>query len=253
VAALTGTGCTPVRHVEHVMGTAVSFDVRDPAAGTAGVACAVAWLREVDATFSTYRADSEVSRLGRGEIALADCGADVRYVLALCEELRVASGGAFDCRAGGTLDPSGVVKGWSVDRAVALLGADNACVNAGGDVRALGSPEPGRGWAVGVVNPFDRQTLVDVVEVRDGAVATSAAYERGGHILDPRTGAPAAALASVTVVAADLTHADAYATAAYVLGADARDWLAALPGVEALVVDSDGEVWHSPGLPLRAR
>jgi thiamine biosynthesis lipoprotein len=242
-----------VRHVEQVMGTAVSFDVRDARATSADVGRAVAWLHWVDATFSTYRADSEVCRIDRGELAEADAHAEVRHVLALCEQLRVRTGGAFDCRAGGTLDPSGVVKGWSVDRAVALVGADAVCVNAGGDVRARGEPEPGRAWAVGIANPFDRGTLVDVVEVRDGAVATSAAYERGDHVLDPRTGRPAVSLASVTVVAADLTYADAYATAAFVMGPSCRAWLGAEPGVEALVVDRDGAVWRSAGLPVRAR
>src|SRR4051794_13293128 len=203
------------------MGTAFSFDVR----GAADLGPAVAWLHWVDATFSTYRPDSEVCRIDRGELPLDQAHADVREVLTLCEELRVATGGAFDARAGGALDPSGLVKGWSVDRAVALLGATDVCVNAGGDVRALGRPEPGRRWAVGIANPFDRTTLVDVVEIGDGAVATSAAYERGGHIIDPATGRPALGVASVTVVADDLATADAYATAAFVMGAGCRDWL----------------------------
>lgn len=232
------------------MGTAVSFDVRDPSVGAADLDRAVAWLHEVDATFSTYRPDSAISRIGRGELDAAYAPADVRHVLTRCEELRVATGGAFDARAGGPLDPSGYVKGWAVDRAVALLGGTDLCVNAGGDVRTAGRPEPGRRWAVGIANPFDRSTLVDVVEVGDGAVATSGTYERGGHILDPRTGAPATAVASVTVVAADLATADAYATAAFVAGAG---WLAAQPGVEWLVVDADGDVRRSAGLPLRAR
>jgi thiamine biosynthesis lipoprotein len=235
------------------MGTAVSLDVRDPRVTPHDLARAVAWLHWVDATFSTYQAGSEVCRIDRGELAEADAHPEVRHVLALCASLRERTGGAFDCRAGGSLDPSGVVKGWSVDRAVALLGGTDLCVNAGGDVRALGAPEPGRPWAVGIANPFDSSTLVDVVEVRDGAVATSATYERGGHILDPRTGAPADGPASVTVVAADLATADAYATAAFVMGSRCRAWLAGRPGVEALVVGRDGEVWRSAGLPVRAR
>lgn len=241
-----------LNHVEHVMGTAVSFDVRDTRVTRGDLDRAVAWLHWVDATFSTYREDSAVSRLRRGEQTVEDCSAAVAYVLDRCAALAVETGGAFDAYAGGALDPSGFVKGWSVDRAVALLGARAACVNAGGDVRTVGAPEPGRRWQVGIVNPFDRNTLVDVVEVGDGAVATSGTYERGGHILDPRTGEPASGLASVSVVAADLATADAYATAAFVMGDGALGWLAG-KGVEALVVTTGGDVLTTAGLPLRAR
>jgi hypothetical protein len=87
------------------MGTVVSVDVRDPGEWSAAMDLVVAWFHRVDAVFSTFRPDSQVSRLGRGEIGEAECDADVREVLALCAEEAATSRGCFDIRAGGRLDP----------------------------------------------------------------------------------------------------------------------------------------------------
>jgi FAD:protein FMN transferase len=196
-----------------------------------------AWLRRVDALFSTYRADSEVSRLDRGELEPGDADPLVREVLARCEALRVETGGAFDARATGRLDPSGLVKGWAVERAAALLeaaGARRFCVNAGGDLVVRGGP-----WRVGVRHPGRRRRLAAALAVTDGAVATSGAYERGAHVVDPRSGRPARGVRSVTVVGPDLGTADAYATAAFGMGADGPAWTAGLEGYEAMTIVGD--------------
>jgi len=119
------------------------------------------WLNDVDRRFSPFRTDSEISQLGRGEITLAECHPDVATVLELCENLRLLSDGAFNAwkfRSDGRLDPSGVVKGWSVDGAARILeraGARNFCINAGGDVLAMGRPTANTGWRIGIRNPQD--------------------------------------------------------------------------------------------------
>ena len=109
------------RRVEHVMGMPIVIDVRDEEFDEEALDEAFAWFRRVDGLFSTYRDDSEIMRLARGELALSDADPDVQAVLARCEELRAETGGYFDARAAGphALDPSGLVKGWSVDRAAA--------------------------------------------------------------------------------------------------------------------------------------
>lgn len=242
--------------VQQVMGTAVSIDVRDglaPRELDAALNAAFAWLAWVDDTFSTYRPASQISRLGRGEVALADCDPRVGEVLALCEELRVATEGFFDVRAapGGALDPSGLVKGWSVQLASDLLaarGSLNHCINAGGDVVVRGGPGvAGSRWHVGIVHPLQPQSITTVVAVSDAAVATSGTYERGSHVFDPHTHQPASGLASVTVVGPSLTLADAYATAALAMGPDATVWLSGLEGYESYVVDAGGFAWWSSG------
>ncbi|MGW4489144.1 FAD:protein FMN transferase [Amycolatopsis sp. NPDC004368] len=237
-------------HVEQVMGLPVSLDLRDDGDFTAAVADAFAWLHEVDERFSPFRADSEVSRHDRGEIA--DLSDELDEVLSLCTYYEELSDGAFTAKLPGRgLDPCAVVKGWAVQRAADRLhaaGTRDFCLNAGGDVVTSGEPEPGQPWRVGIRHPELPEAVCAVVASRGGAVATSAAYERGAHILDGRTGRPATGLLSVTVVAGDLTHADALATAAFALGTDGIAWAAAQPGCAVLIIDAQHRVHRSPGL-----
>lgn len=265
----TGRGC---RRVEHLMGTVFSFDIRgdlrgdthgdirgDTRGDTRGdvrliglLDEVVGWLRWVDATFSTYRTDSEISRLGRGALRVEECAPEVREVLDRCAAVQRRSDGYFTATPGGRLDPSAMVKGWAVERASAMLreaGALRHCVNGGGDVRVAGGPEPDRAWRIGVAHPLRPGELATVVTGTDLAVATSGTAERGAHILDPLTGRPAAALASMTVVGPDLTRADAYSTAAFAMGDAARDWLPSLDGFEAYAVTRDGDAWWTRGFP----
>jgi thiamine biosynthesis lipoprotein len=222
------------RRVEHVMGMPVVVDVRGGDAGPDGLDRVFEWLRFADATFSTYRSDSEIRRLDRGALALADAHPLVREVLARCERLRAQTGGYFDARARGPLDPSGLVKGWAVDRAGALLSAAGArrfCVNAGGDVLVRGGP-----WRVGVQHPRQRDRLAAALSLTDAAVATSGAYERGEHIVDPLTGQPPSGALAVTVLGRDLATADAYATAAFAMGERGPAWTARLRGCGAMTI-----------------
>ncbi|MFF1272052.1 FAD:protein FMN transferase [Streptomyces marokkonensis] len=237
-----------MRRVEHVMGFPVSLRVDDEGFDDTVADALFAWLREADARFSPFREDSEVSRLDRGELPPARTGPDLTEVLDLCERYRTATGGAFDVRLPGRrLDPCAVVKGWSVQRGAELLeaaGARRFCLNAGGDVVAAGGP-----WRVGVRHPGHAGRLCAVVHLTDGAVATSARYERGDHIVDGRTGRPATGLLSLTVVAPTLTEADAVATAGFALGRDGPEWAAARPGCEVFAVTADRRVLRTPGFP----
>ncbi|WP_405990155.1 FAD:protein FMN transferase [Streptomyces sp. NBC_00986] len=238
-----------MRRVEHVMGFPVSLRVDDEGVGEETADALFAWLREVDARFSPFRADSEVCRYDRGELQLPDLSADLTEVLDLCEQYRLATGGAFDIRLPGRpFDPCAVVKGWSVQRAAELLtaaGARRFILNAGGDVVVAGGP-----WRVGVRHPEHADQLCTVLELTDGAVATSARYERGDHIVDGRTGAPATGLLSISVVAASLTEADATATAAFAMGPEGVDWAAARPGCEVFAVDAERCVRRTQGFPV---
>jgi len=237
------------------MGTAISVDVRHDTVGPGDLDDIFGWFRRVDRVFSTYREDSQISRLGRGEITVADCDPDVAWVLDRCDEVGQASAGYFDCWATGILDPSGLVKGWSVEVASAMLcqrGSAHHCINAGGDILIRGEPEPGRAWQVGIAHPLERRALTVVVAGRDLAVATSGIAERGLHVVDPHRGRPADALASVTVVGADLAVTDAYATAAVAMGLDAPAWLRDLADHEAFVIDAGGHAWWTDGFARHA-
>ncbi|MBV8945911.1 MAG: FAD:protein FMN transferase [Solirubrobacterales bacterium] len=231
------------RCTQHVMGTAVTVEIRDRVAPRRALERAFDWLRWVDRTFSTYDAESEVSRLNAGDLALADAHPLVRRVLERCEVLRAGTHGYFDASAPlrGGLDPSGLVKGWAVDVAFAGLrraGARRLCIEAGGDVRVAGGP-----WRIGIRNPRRREHLAAVVVLRSGAVATSGAYERGPHVVDPHTGRPPAGTLSVTMIDRTLAQADAHATAAFAMGPRGPAWSARLT---AMTILADDEVLLTP-------
>jgi thiamine biosynthesis lipoprotein len=139
-----------------------------------------------------------------------------------------ARGGAVRFRdASLALDLGGIAKGYGVDRAVAALrshGIEDALVNVGGDLFALGHSADGDAWRVGVRDARDPRRIARTLAVCDQAVATSGDYRRyfdhGGrryhHLLDPQTAAPIQAdRHSATVVEATCMDADAAATAAF--------------------------------------
>jgi FAD:protein FMN transferase len=234
--------------VEQVMCMAIVVEIRDDGDHSAAFDAVFDWFRFVDDTFSTYKPESEVSRIDRGDLALEDAHPDVRDVLDRCEELRAQTDGYFDARYGGSLDPSGLVKGWAVDRAAAILdgaGVQSYAVNAGGDMRLRGGP-----WRVGIEHPLEQRAVARVLEVDNTAVATSGTYARGEHVVDPVSGRAPEGVLSVTVVGDDLGTADAYATAAFAMGARrAPHWLARLRGFESLTILADGRVLSTPGFP----
>ncbi|MBU6536237.1 FAD:protein FMN transferase, partial [Streptomyces mayonensis] len=223
------------------MGTVFSFDARggEPGAVRAALDEAVAGLHRADEVFSTYRDGSEISRLARGELTVEACAPEVAEVLELAAEAERVSAGWFSTRYQGRLDPTGIVKGWAVERAarrIAAAGATGVSVNGGGDVQLLGTPGARRPWRVGVSDPLRPGGLAAVVSAAGAdelAVATSGSAERGAHVVDPRTGRSAVTdLLSVTVVAPRLTWADCWATAAFAMGSrEGLRWLESLEGV----------------------
>jgi FAD:protein FMN transferase len=236
------------------MGTIVSLDARGVAVAAAQRAFgeAMAWLREVDRRFSTYRGDSEISRIDRGELPVAGASRDVRWALERCAALRAETHGAFDARAGGQLDPSAFVKGWAVQRAAKILeseGLENFALTGGGDVVVRGGALPHPVWRVGIQHPHDRGAIATAIAVTDAAVATSGAYERGDHVVDPRTGGASSGVLSVTVVGPDLGDADAYSTAAFALGTDGPAWTLGLAPYEAMTILAGDRVLRTPGFP----
>jgi thiamine biosynthesis lipoprotein len=232
--------------VEQIMGLPVSVHVRGPtvadAATTEAAAAVFTELRVIDALFSTYREDSHISAMNRGE-PVHDPLVDT--VVELCEQARERTGGYFDAHLPGGFDPSGLVKGWAVERAAARLGRREHYVSAGGDLVVRGT------WRIGVEDPAQPDRLLAIVDVTDAAVATSGGTHRGAHIINPHTGLPARGLDSATVIGPSLTWADVYATAAVARGPEAVTWLAGLPGYEALLVADDGGLLATPGWPGR--
>ncbi len=162
------------------------------------------------------------------------------------------------------LDFGGFAKGYALDRVIERLqqqGIDNVIVNAGGDLRAIGS-KGGQPWRIGVRHPRSGGVLASLEIQGDESVFTSGDYERFfdyqgrryHHILDPRTGYPAGDFVSVTVVHTSAAVADAASTALFVAGK--ADWprIAAAMGIEqAMLVDAQGVVYLTPAMRERIR
>ena len=254
-----------MRASQQVMGTVVSFLLRDSKRTTTETDTAAealeraqAKLRWIDDVFSTWKPQSPVSRLRRGEIGIEEAPPEVSEVLDLCRRVRDASDGWFDpWSMPGGVDPTGLVKGWAAERALDELkaaGVPAAMINAGGDVAVYGEPEDGQAWRIGVRHPLDPDAMILVAEIEGpGAVATSGTYERGDHLLDPASGAPVNGLLSATVIGRDLAFADALATAVFVSDGQLLERIGRLKGYHAIVVDADGGLRASRGFPVGLR
>jgi thiamine biosynthesis lipoprotein len=247
-------------HREEVMGTVVTIDLfNDADLRRADVEPqlleAVRLLHDADEVFSTWKPESPVSRLRRGEIEIAQAPAEVAEVLDLCATARDLSGGWFDPWAiPGGVDPTGYVKGWAAQRALDALvspAIGGAIVNAAGDIATFGGPADGVPFRVGIVDPASPRELAFVVETA-GAVATSGVYERGEHLVNPRTGESRTAVASATVSGPDLGLADALATALAVGGDEVLARIEVLEGYEALEIGFDGVSRWTTGFRLAA-
>ena len=138
------------------MGTVIGIDVRSEIPAEA-LDDAFAYLHAVDAQFSPFRSDSEIERLARGELSMADASDEVLAIMALCHELRLKTDGAFDAwghRADGIVRPrpasSRAGRSTAQPGILRAAGAVSFAINGGGDVVVAGEAAPGRPWRVGI-------------------------------------------------------------------------------------------------------
>jgi len=238
--------------VEEIMGMPISTHVLTggvPDAETEqSIAACFAELRDIDRVFSTYRADSDISRIARGELTLRDADPRVAEVEAACRAAAIETGGLFSATWNGTFDPTGFVKGWAVESAARrhlapLLGTVDAVgINAGGDMQLFTAGGSAWVWNVGIADPRHPGQVIATLPVRTGAVATSGSAERGAHIIDPRTGSPARGVLSATVVDASLARADLWATTAVIAGFEDRTWIPRAGTRTGILIADDGRV-----------
>ena len=241
------------QHEIEVWGTVVFIDVTSNSEIDPAITKVNQYVQQVDAVFSTYKENSVISQLRRGEIEIEQCPPEVIEVWNLCAFVKELTAGAFDPWAvAGGFDPSGLVKGWAADKCAEILsaaGADHIQVNAAGDLALRGGFTPDQPWSIGVVNPDNRLEILQTFEIQDGAIATSGTYERGAHINDPQTGMIAIGAKSATVIGPNGAIADALATALMVAGRDGGIWFttAELSEYSAWVIDRHEKVAWSIG------
>ena len=194
----------PVEHAAHACTSSTAWarsspsTSATPATGPTRSRDVVAWLHRVDAVFSTYRTTATSAGSARGELRRRRRRSGRRRGARPLRGGRGRDRRLLHRRRGGRIDPTGLVKGWAVERASGMLrahGSANHAVNGGGDIQLAGEPRRAA-VAVGISDPLDGARPGDGVDGRDFAVATSGIAERGAHIIDPFTGSPAAALAS---------------------------------------------------------
>jgi FAD:protein FMN transferase len=211
-----------------------------------------AYFDAVDKRFSTYRDDSEICAFNRKEIAEYDLSVEMRDVFAVVRATEIATDGFFNMhKADGTVDPSGIVKGWAIRNAAQILtsaGLQNYFIDAGGDIQSSGKNEDGEFWRVGIRSPFHLSEVIKIVAPRGQGIATSGNYVRGDHIYNPHMRQQKLTdVVSLTVIGPDVLEADRFATAAFAMGEDGVYFIETLPGFEAYQVNARGLATQTTG------
>lgn len=198
----------------------------------------------VDKKFSPFKKNSELSLINQNKIGPQDYSLEMHEVLRLCEQTNKESEGYFDIHTKkGMIDTSGIVKGWAILNASKIIdscGFKNYFIDAGGDIQASGVNEKGKKWSIGIRNPFNKAQIVKVISASNMGVATSGNYERGLHILNPKTSKQADEIASITVVGENVYEADRFATAVFSMGKQGINFIEMRQGLEGYMIDKEG-------------
>jgi len=233
-----------------LMGMPITVEVVEPSVTRDDLERVFASFAAVDETFSTYKEASEISRLNRGELALEDASEQVKTVLRLSEQTRQETRGYFNIEHAGSIDPSGLVKGWAIQQAADILrqrGFRHFYIDAGGDIQVAGKNQ-GRLWRIGIRNPFNRGENVKVLALTERGVATSGSAIRGQHIYnphDPET--PLLDIVSITVIGPNIYEADRFATAAFAMGRRGILFIEQLEGFEGYMIDAQARATFTSG------
>ena len=233
------------------MGMPITVEIVDPSATETIFDIVYEYFNYVDETFSTYKDDSEISRINRHELALTDASEDMQTIFALAEQTKHETDGYFNLEHHGRYDPSGVVKGWAIYNAAQILllnGFENFYVDAGGDIQMSGCNAEGELWRVGIRNPFKPEEIVKVLSLTDRGVATSGTYVRGQHIYNPLAEDEAITdILSLTVVGPDIYEADRFATAAFAMGKNGINFIESLHDFEGYMIDKNKQATFTSG------
>jgi len=208
------------------------------------------YFRQIDARYSTYKPDSEISQINNG-LPEAKWTDEMKMVLALCEQTRRDTKGYFNIKHKGKLDPSGLVKGWAINNAADMLRkarVANFYIEAGGDIQASGMDAEQRKWTVGICNPFNIKEIIKTISVTTEGVATSGTYIRGQHIYDPlHPDRTISRVKSLTVIGENIFEADRYATAAYSMGEKGIGFIESTPDLEGYMVTDNQLATYTSG------
>ncbi|HSW88695.1 MAG TPA: FAD:protein FMN transferase [Candidatus Saccharimonadales bacterium] len=234
-----------------IMGMPVTVNVVDSSVTQNDIAAVFDYFISVDETFSTYKDSSEISQINKGYIKKESYSKEMKDVFTLAEKTKKETNGYFDIVQDNYIDPSGLVKGWAIQKASEILlekGFHNFFIDAGGDVQISGLNESGELWKVGIRNPFNREENVKVVTIKNGGIATSGTAIRGQHIYNPHgTSKSITDIVGMTVIGQSIYDADRFATAAFAMGKKGIHFIESLSDFEGYMIDKNGRATYTTG------
>jgi thiamine biosynthesis lipoprotein len=222
-----------------VMGMPATINVVDVGVTQEDINEVFSYFHYIDKKFSTYKKESEISQINRGEIKELDYSDEMKKILKLSEETKKETNGFFDIDYNGILDPSGLVKGYAVFQGAEILrrkNFQNYYVEIAGDIQVQGKNEKRENWKIGIQNPFNLDEIVKVVKLSNKGIATSGNYIRGTHIYNPKEKRFAEEIAGITVIGPNIYEADRFATASFAMGEAGINFLEKLKGFEGYMV-----------------
>lgn len=227
------------------MGMTITVEISDKNANEKIFDKVFSYFEEVDKRFSTYKKESEISKINDGLLKENEWSSEMKEVFNLSEKTKKETDGYFDIkRPDGKYDPSGLVKGWAIWRAANIIkneGYENFYVDAGGDIQAFGKNAENEPWKIGIRNPFNEEEIIKNLSITDMGVATSGTYVRGQHIYNPKKpNEKIEDIVSLTVIGENIYEADRFATAAFAMGKEGIYFIEKLPGFEGYMIDKEG-------------
>ena len=234
-----------MKEAKPLMGTVITIEIADSGADLGAMEKVFSYFKYVDEKFSPFKEESEITKINQGKIAEDDWSEDMKEIFKLAEITKIETDGFFDIMADdGRINPSGIVKGWSIHNAARILlnlRYKNFYVNAGGDIEAYGKNSREEPWSVGIKNPFNQEQIVKVLRLKNAGIATSGTYIRGQHIYNPfKREEPITEIASLTVIGPNVYEADRFATACFAMGRDGIFFIEKLKGFEGYMIDKNG-------------
>ena len=232
-----------------MMGMPLSVEVIDTTVEERDIEAVFEYYNEIDKIFSTYKTESEISKINRGDVLPNEYGKQMKEVFAMCEETKKLTDGYFDIRRpDGKLDPSGLVKGWMINNAAQILlkkGFKSFYVEIAGDIQTHGINSDKEAWRIGIRNPFNTSQIVKIVKLSGQGIATSGNYERGDHIWG--VGTADKKIASVSIIGPNVYEADRFATAVFAMGEKGILFVEKYRGLEGYIIDSTGRATMTSG------
>jgi thiamine biosynthesis lipoprotein len=225
-----------------IMGMPVIIDVVDKNVTDEDINEVFSYLHFIDQRFSTYKKNSEISKINRGEIEEKDYSREMKKIFKLCEKTKQETNGYFDININGIIDPSGIVKGYAINEAANILkskGYKNFYVEIAGDIQVFGKNKNNQKWKVGIKNPFNHKEIIKVINLSNKGIATSGTYIRGKHIYNPKRKEGADEIVSLTVIGSNIYDADRFATAAFAMGEEGIKFLSKIKDIEGYMVRKD--------------